>query len=189
LLDHPIAGFLNTYYRFMEARRREGGQLRRVRRVTKYFELTPALERKLEDWISAPDWPNPPTLQLTDEQIDVVIEWRQYVHPEGRVFCSMPPVADHLEDNPVYNALRSKERQLSKSESGVLKCIFLGDAGCHMLRELRPLGGSQVSGEQVIHYFLQRSKVDLVCVFSPYRTLRPFMAAGPNTPKWESDSL
>lgn len=175
----------HLYYRFMEEMKREEGQLRRVRRVTKDFELTPVFERRLRDWVSASDWPNPPTLQLTNEQIDVVIEWRKYVHPEGRVFCSMPPVADHLEDNPVYSALRSKERQLSKSEAGVLKCIFLGDAGCHMLRELKPLGGFQVSGEQVINYFLRRSKVDLVCVFSPYRNWGPFMAAGPNSPKWK----
>lgn len=175
----------HLYYRFMEARRREGGQLRRVRRVTKDFELTAVLEKKLKDWVTAPDWPHPQTLQLTDEQIDVVIEWRKFVHPEGRVFCSMPPVADHIEDNPVYSALRSKERQLSKSEAGVLKCIFLGDAGCYMLRELKPLGGFQVSGEQVINYFLQRSKVDLVCVFSPYRNWESFMPAGSNSPKWK----
>lgn len=174
----------HLYFRFLEARKRDQGQLRRVRRITKDFELTPAFESKLKEWVSAPEWPNPPSLQLTDEQIDVVIEWRKYVHPEGRVFSSMPPVADHLEDNPVYGALRAKERQLSKSAEGVLKCIFLADAGCHMLRELRPLGGFQVSGEQVINYFLARSKIDLVCVFSPYRAWGAFMAAGSSSPRW-----
>lgn len=181
---HRKRSAAHLYYRFMEGRERIEGQLRRVRRISKVFELTPAFEGKLKAWVLDPDWPNPPSLQLTNEQIDVVIEWRKLVHPEGRVFSSMPPVADHLEDNPVYRSLRTKERQLSKSEPGLLKCIFIGDAGCSMLRDLKPLGGYQVSGEQVIHHFLRSSKIDLVCVFSPYRNWGVFTAPGSNTPKW-----
>ena len=82
----------------------------------------------------------------------------------------MPAVAYHVEDNPVFKALKRKERQLSGTPDGTLKCIFLGDAGCGMLRELKPFGAREVCGEQLIKYFLSRSSVDVVGVFSPYRS-------------------
>src|ERR1043166_9803362 len=42
-----------------------------------------------------------------------------------------------MEDNPVFKALRRKERQLSSVPRGTLRCIFLGDAGCRILWDLR----------------------------------------------------
>ena len=101
----------------------------------------------------------------------------------GRTFTSMPPIAYDLEDNPVFKALRRKERQLSGVSPNTLKCIFLGDAGCGMLRDLTPFGASHVSGKQVIHHFLGRSSVDIVCVFSPCRD--QLFSHGQDTPQWK----
>lgn len=160
----------HLYYQFLETRRYVKGRYRRVRCVTGDFRLKPELEQSLRHWLEAPDWPNPEAIRLSDSQVDVVIQWKQRVHPEGRTFTTMPPVADDLEDNPVFKALRRKERQLSGTPAGVIRCIFLGDAGCDMLRDLRPLGSAQINGQQVIFHFLKRSSVDLVCVFSPHRS-------------------
>jgi hypothetical protein len=98
----------------------------------------------------------------------------------------MPPVAYHVEDNLVYRALVKKERQLAAAPAGHLKCIFLGDAGCSMLRWLKPMNpaGREIGGEQVIHRFLAESDVDLVCVFSAARTAREFLT-GRTTLYWQ----
>src|SRR6202044_468910 len=94
--------------------------------------------------------------------------------PMFRTFSSMPAVAYDFEDNHIFKALRKKERQLSDVTPGILKCIFLGDAGCRNLRHLRPMGVVETTGEQIIPHFLPRSKIDVVCVFSPHRSDSPF---------------
>jgi hypothetical protein len=175
----------HLHFQFLEENRLEKGMRRRVRRITPKFKLTSAFENILRGWLTALDWPNPEAIRLTDEEIDVVIRWKERVHPHGRVFSSMPAVADHIEDNPVFKALRRKERQISSSPEGALKCIFLGDAGCRMLRELKPFGPHDVSGDQVIKHFLTRSSVDLVCVFSPYRALQQLFSGGSRAPQWK----
>jgi hypothetical protein len=112
----------NLHFHFMEGSRQEKGRRKRVRRITPAFRLTPEFEAVLIEWLKAKDWSNPEAVRLTDTEIDVVIRWKKYVHPHGRTFSSMPPVADHVEDNPVFKALERKERQLSKVPSGTLKC-------------------------------------------------------------------
>lgn len=174
----------HLYFRFLEKSSYESGRLHRRRLITPDFRLTAALKDALRTWLQAPDWPNPATLQLTDQQIDVIIQWKEYVHPHGRTFTSMPPVSYHAEDNPVFNALKRKERQLSGTPIGTLRCIFLGDAGCNMLRELKPLNSREVSGDGVIKYFLARSSIDVVCVFSPYRSIGALLGAGSRSPQW-----
>ena len=174
----------HLHFEFLEENRQQKGYRRRVRRITTDFKLTPAFEVILRCWLKAPDWPNPEAIRLTDTEIDVVIRWKQHVHPRGRTFSSMPAVADHAEDNPVFKALQKKERQISGAPGGSLKCIFLGDAGCRMLRELKPLGPTEVSGDHVIKYFLAQSSVDIVCVFSPYRALHQLFGGGSRAPQW-----
>ena len=157
----------HLYFEFQEARSYERGRHRRIRRVTRDFRLTRALEAVLQAWLESPDWPAINAVRLTDEQIDVVVHWKQCVHPLYRACSSMPAVADDLEDNPVFKALHKKEqRQLSVAPAGVLKCVFLADAGCELLRHLRPAGVTETGGEQVIRHFLASSTVDIVCVFS-----------------------
>jgi hypothetical protein len=54
-----------------------------------------------------------------------------------------------------------------------------------MLRELKPFGAQEVYGEQVIKYFLSRSSVDVVGVFSPYRSPpQIFQAPVSRSPQW-----
>jgi hypothetical protein len=173
----------HLYFEFQEHRYYDNGRYHRVRGVSGNFQLAPPLEAALNDWLKASDWPSPPAIRLTDNQTDVVIRWKEKVHPLSRTFTSMPAVATHVEDNPIFKRLRKKERQLSGIPAGSLKCIFLGDAGCRMLRELKPLGPTDVSGDQTIRHFLARSSVDIVCVFSPYRSLEMFRGFSP--PQWK----
>jgi hypothetical protein len=163
----------HLYFEFQVANSHTNGRNRRIRRVTKDFALTPALEAGLKAWIASPDWPTPEAIRLTDEQVDVVVRWKRFVLPLFRSFSSMPAVAYDLEDNHIFKALCRKEKQLSDVPVGLLKCIFLGDAGCRNLRHLSPVGVAETSGEKIIHHFLASSKVDLVCVFSPHSSNHP----------------
>jgi hypothetical protein len=151
----------------------ENGPNRRTRRVTKDFALAPALEARLQAWLISSNWPTPTAIRLTDEKVDVVVRWKQYVHPLFRAFSSMPAVAYDLEDNNIFKALRKKERQLSDAPAGTLKCVFLADAGCRNLRHLRPMCVVETSGEKIIHHFVASSEIDVVCVFSPHSSHHP----------------
>ena len=173
----------HLHFEFMEKRYYDKGRYHRVRCIDGSFKMTPDLEEALGAWLRVPNWPNPEFIRLTDSQIDVVVRWKKQVHPLFRTFTTMPAVATHPEDNPIYKALRKKERQLSGAPDGTMKCIFLGDAGCRMLRELRPLGPVDVSGDQVIRHFMAKTNVDIVCVFSPYRDFPVF--GGFNPPRWK----
>jgi hypothetical protein len=161
----------HLYFHFGEKSGYENGKYQRVRRIDANFELSPSLETALWDWLSKPDWPDPQSIRLTEKTIDVAVQWKERVHPEGRTFSSMPPIAYDIEDNPVYRRLQSKRSQLSGVPDGLLKCIFLGDAGCDILRRLRQSNPTRpaVSGEQIVWHFLARSTVDIVVVFSPQR--------------------
>jgi hypothetical protein len=170
----------NLYFEFMEAGGYENGCYQRRRRVTPDFRLTSDLENALRGWLLGANWPEPNPIRLTDPQIDVVAHWKQFVHPQFRTFSSMPAVASDIEDNPLFKALRKKERQLSSVPEGMLKCIFLGDAGCRNLRHLRSSAAVEVSGDKIIRYFLGKSSIDVVCVFSPHhsnRTVFPSFAS------------
>jgi hypothetical protein len=139
--------------------------------------LTPALEETLRRWLLAPNWPEPNPLRLTDKQIDVVVRWKSSVHPQFRTFSSMPAVAYDAEDNHLFKALRRKERRLSAVPPGTLKCILLGDVGCRILRELRPMSVAEVNGDQIIRRFLARSTIDVIGVVSPQRSRGMIMPA------------
>lgn len=149
----------------------------RRRRITNGFALTEGLRTQLAEWLrgSSPRTP----VRLTNDQIDVVIEWRdREVHPHGNVFSRMPSEAHDLRENPVWKVLKSKEReQLRAVPAGVKRVIFLCDAGCTLLRDVNPISPhhTTVSGRDVIRAFLSESTIDGVCVFTPGRSNRnPF---------------
>jgi hypothetical protein len=155
---------------FLPADRQSRGFTRYFRRrcITQKFKMDKALEEALQQWLRSVPPAEP--LRWRNSEIDVVITWRDYVHPMTNTFSSMPSVTYDVRNNPLYETLKSKARQLKGVEEGVLKGIFLGDAGCRLLREIRPIGGGrEVTGEQIIREFLTRNPIDLVAVFVPKR--------------------
>ncbi|MGO7755297.1 hypothetical protein ACC817_08245 [Rhizobium ruizarguesonis] len=172
----------HLYYQFNEESgylpAKNGGffaptQYYRRRRVTREFNLDDEMRASIAEWLKGK--PSSGPLRLTNPSIDVSISWKEYVHPQGNVFSSMPSEAHDVEDNPLFKVLKAKEReQLQATPQGTLKCIFLGDAGCQLLRDLRPIsvGARTVSGKQIIEHFLDCSSVDIVCVFSPQKMNR-----------------
>lgn len=152
--------------------RTSGGtsKLYRHRLVTRDFQMDQTLRDALKLWLAN----GPPSQSLTwnSRQIGVVIEWRGSVHPMTNVFCTMPSLAYDLRDNPLYRVLKMKSRQLRNAPEGIRRAIFLGDAGCSLLRDLRPVGSwyDTFSGQQIIQAFLGEDRsIDLVVVFSVKR--------------------
>lgn len=160
----------HLFFHFTEKTGYEDGAYYRRRNVSADFLLTSELKENLRDWLLSEN-PKATPLRLRNEKVDVVISWRDFVHPEGRTFSSMPPIAYSLENNPIFRRLEKKRAQLSSAPAGVIRCIFLADAGSDILRNLKPINQDSraICGESIIWHFLDRYNIDIVAIFSPSR--------------------
>lgn len=142
----------------------------RERCVDPEFKLTDEIKDHLRRWIIASDWPNPDRIQITNNKTDVVISWKEITFRFSRTFCRMPPVAYDLEENPIYKALKKKSRQVKGASTDSVRCVVLVDAGCDLLRQLRPINAfREIGGEKIIRHALTKLSIDVVIVLSPYR--------------------
>jgi hypothetical protein len=142
----------------------------RRRKITECFQMEPRLRVSLAEWLRNDPAKQP--LRLTGKDIDVVISWREYVHPLLNTFSTMPSLAYDLRENPLYQALASKSRQLGDVPGGVHRGVFLGDAGCQLFNNIdrEDRVNHTFSGKQVIEAFLaDESAIDFVAVFSVKR--------------------
>ena len=179
----------HLHFEFKDESYWENHRLHRKPCVSRDFELTPFIENALKAWLSRSLPPDPRGIRINDGSVDVVIKWRDYkVLSIGRTFCRAPPIAYHLEDNPIYKALKAKrDRQLTKISNGTLKGILLVDVGCYLLRTLKfPLAFPCISADAIIRHSLARLDLDVVCVFSPTRPLEYLLTiAGVHSkPRW-----
>ena len=160
---------LYLHFEFGETSYHRNGHYHRVRLVDPDFSVTPSMKIPLQQWLKARDCPNPRQIRIKEGITDVVITCHERpVHPQSRTFCRMPAVSYHLEDNPVFKALKDKAGQFSKINRKNLRCVILFDTGSYLLRQLRPLGGVyEIGGDTIIWHALHKLKIDLVCVFSP----------------------
>lgn len=142
----------------------------RHRLVRRDFQLRESLRIAMKQWL-ANGRPAVP-LSWNAPDISVVIEWREYVHSLSNFFCTMPSLAYDVKDNPLYAALRLKSKQLRAGPDGARRVVFLGDAGCSLLRYLKPFSPSSqtFSGGQIILKFLDDyPTIDFVMVFAAKR--------------------
>ena len=98
----------------------------------------------------------------------------------------MPPIAYDVENNVLFKALRRKAKeQLRGIPDHYLRCIFLFDVGCSLLKRLKPLGGQhEVSGERIINHALKRLNIVIICVFSVQRD-QPVYLGTQKRPYWK----
>lgn len=145
----------------------------RRRLVHRDFELDEELRDKLRTWLV--NRPQGQPLALKNAAISVMVEWRGYVHPLSNYFCKMPSLTYSLRENPLYASLRLKSKQLRAAEEGVRRIVFLGDAGCGLLRDLSThrSANNHFSGGQVILKFLDDyPAINFVMVISANRECR-----------------
>jgi hypothetical protein len=170
---------------YLPADRHSNGLTRYFRRrcITRKFRADELLEQTRRGWLQS--MPQTQPFRWRTDEIDVVITWKDRVHPMTNTFSSMPSVTYDVRNNPLYERLKAKARQLQDVEQGVLKAILLGDAGCRLLRDVRPIGrGRDVSGEQIIRHFLDRNPIDLVAVFVPKRANENALWQHDNPRRW-----
>lgn len=155
------------------------GKTRRVRCVTTDFELNDEMRGLLRAWLLGP---MTDALRLQSADIDVTIRWQA-----GRkvrtvnYWSTLLPLAHDIEANPVFRAVVAKKKQLRHAPRGVLRCVFLADGGCELLRNLDrkdPLR-STFSGRAVIEHAMKQAELDVVCVFAPSRRYGAFSQSSP----------
>lgn len=114
-------------YTFREESGYRGRQYFRRRMAPRDFELGDELSAQVRDWIKS-GRSTQERLRLVAPGLDAVVE--HTVHKQVRfhnIFSSMPPEAHSLEDNPLFELLRRKRRQLKAAAPGTLRLIFLAD--------------------------------------------------------------
>jgi len=142
----------------------------RERCVDPEFKLTDETKERLRLWTRMPNWPSVDPIRIVDGKTRMVISWREVAVEGFRTFCRMPPVAYDLEDNPIYKALKEKSGQVKNATDGTLRCVILVDAGCSLLRWLRPMSAvHEVSGDAIIRHAIRKRSIDVVIVISPHR--------------------
>lgn len=151
----------------------------RRRRIHPDFSPNGATKAALRSWLLQASRKTP--LEIMQDSTHILVTWHDSPqHPLRNFFCSMPAEAFSLEDNPLFEALIEKRKQLRSPTFEGLRCIVVGDAGAHILQDLNPRMRSMeaVTGSQVIEHFLENADgaVDVVIVLSPKRKSHPEIA-------------
>lgn len=161
-----------TFDEIMGYERRQSGRNAFFRRrlVRRDFELDDDSRIKLKMWLGNGSPAQP--LVLKNAAVSVLVEWKSYVHPLSNYFCKMPSLTYDIKNNPLYASLYLKSKQLRAADEEVRRIVFLGDAGCGLLRDLsvHRSANNHFSGGQVILKFLDDCPaIDFVMVISANR--------------------
>lgn len=164
-------------FNFRETSAYDGGVYRRWRLAPVDYVATPRIQAAVRNWITSGRSLHQ-TLRLTEPGLDVIVErhnWKQIRY--HNIFSSMPPETHSLDDNPLFELLGRKKRQLRAAGDGVLRLLFLADVGSTLLNNIGRIGegqGRHVSGREIIEHFLrtEQGKVDGIAVFVPRRDRR-----------------
>lgn len=153
----------------------EGGKSvhKRKRMAMRKLQLNASFKEALSTWLHG--IPLQKALRWNDERIDVIIHWVDQPTQDVPFFSSMPSLAYDLEKNPLYKALEKKALKLQTAPQGTTQAVFVGDAGCSLLRNVQIMGalGAPFTGGQIIAHFLQRyPSVGFVAVLSPQEAPR-----------------
>lgn len=166
----------HLYYRFGEYNTYSGGSYQRGILAPDDFTLTDNQKSEIRTWLLN----NPgekELLRLTGTGLEVSIEATKRKQTRyHNIWSSMPPETHSLTDNPLYELLTRKARQLRGAREGVLRLIFLADGGSTLLQRIGRVGEidpthRRVSGRQIVSNFVRKfqSRVDGVVVFAPER--------------------
>lgn len=174
--EKGVGNFL--YFTFREESGYLVGQFIRRRLAPKDFKLPEALSKTVQAWVSS-GRSGRERLRLEDTGLDVEIERKTYRQTRyHNIHSSMPPETHSVDDNPLFDLLRRKKRQLKAAAPGTLRMIFVADVGSTLLRRIGQVGehdwtNRRVSGSQIIAHFMATygKDVDAVVAFSPYKEL------------------
>jgi hypothetical protein len=161
-------------YRFSETSGYDAGKYYRRRLAPKGFQLDDSHRARIAAWVTSGQSASI-GLRLQADGFEVVIEHKSYKQTHyHNISSSMPAEAHSLDDNPLFELLKRKKRQLKAATPGTLRILFIADVGSSLLNRIGRFGwsdpvGRTVSGEQIIQHFIESysKDVDAVVVFSP----------------------
>ncbi|MBN8500477.1 MAG: hypothetical protein J0M19_04945 [Sphingomonadales bacterium] len=162
------------YYHFRVTSGYEAGKYYRRRLAPKGFKVDEAMRAAIAQWINSGLSANG-RLHLQGQGLDVEVERKTYKQTRyHNIFSSMPVEAHSVDDNPLFELLRRKKRQLKAAVQGTLRLLFVADVGSSLLNHMGKFGwrdpaGRTVSGADVIGHFVRTysADIDAVVVFSP----------------------
>lgn len=169
------------YFRYREESGYIEGRYIRRRLAPRGYRLTDEERAAIAHWIGSGE-SRSERLRLQAKGLDVEIEHTE--HKQIRyhnLYSSMPPETHSLENNPLFELLVRKAKQLRGAANDTLRVLFVADVGSTLLRRIGRGGeidhtGRFVSARDIILHFLQvrGRNVDAVITFSPYKELQRF---------------
>lgn len=161
-------------YRFGETSGYEAGRYYRRRLAPKNFRLDENQRAGIAGWVVSGQSAST-GLRIQAEGLDVVIEHKSYRQTRfHNISSSMPAETHSLDNNPLFELLKRKKRQLKAAANGTLRVLFIADVGSSLLNRMGRVGwedpiGRTVSGDQIIRHFIATyaEDIDAVAVFSP----------------------
>lgn len=181
-------------YRFGETSGYDAGKYYRRRLAPKDFRLDENQRAGIAGWVASGQ-STTIGLRVQTNAVDVVIEHKSYKQTRfHNISSSMPAEAHSLNDNPLYELLKRKKRQLKAAAQGTLRILFIADVGSSLLNRMGRMGwsdpaGRTVSGDQIIRHFVgtYADDVDAVVVFSPTIEHSSWLGSDPsgrNSKRW-----
>ncbi len=162
------------YYVFGETSGYESGTYFRRVLAPKEYMLSHAVADQIAAWVKAGAVG---TLGINDSELALKVSRKPFKQVRfHNCHSSMPPEAHSLTENPLYELLRRKRRQVRAAPEGALRLLLLGDSGSRLLNRIGRGGefdptGRAVSGRQIITQFLKdyADAVDAVMLIVPQR--------------------
>ena len=178
------------YFRYREESGYFDGRYIRRRLAPRGYRLSDKDRAVIMQWISSGESCSA-RLRLQAKGLDVEVEHTE--HKQIRyhnLYSSMPPETHSLEDNPLFELLVRKSKQLRAAAEGTLRVLFVADVGSTLLRRVGRSGEIDhtrrfVSGREIIKHFLttRGRNVDAVVTFSPLKELQRFNELDPGRRK------
>lgn len=173
------------YFHFAETSNYHRGRNERGIAASRDYRPSDFTRQKVAEWINS-SLSEKQRLRIEDAGLVVEVEIRRYKQIRYHNYhVSRPPRTYSDTRNPLYRRLVDKSKQLRDAPSGVLRTIFLIEAGSRFLADVnkahRWAGVEQYStAQQIIQKFIQdkSDKVDSVVVFVPTKHYRRSIGSG-----------
>lgn len=166
----------HLHYFFAEESGYNSGSYFRRRLAPINYKLSDNARSRIESWVTA-GAPVGSKIHLVEPDLNVQIERtsRRQIRWHN-AWSTMPPEAHSVENNPLYELLRRKLKQLKAARPGTHRFIFICEAGSSLLNKIGGIGEydpthRRVSGNQIISHFVQTNAhaVDAVVVIAAVR--------------------
>lgn len=164
------------YFSFKEESGIVDGRWLRRRLAPSDYKLSEAAKIAIARWVEA-DPAIDSAVRLVENGVDVDIRRKAIKQTRyHNIHSTMPSETHSLEDNPLFELIDRKRKQMRDTPTGVRRMLFLADGGSRLLRDIGSSGerdptGRRKSGSDIIGHFMAKrpEAFDAITVFAPYK--------------------